>query len=112
MHNIKSPPSPVAAPCVSAAVTCRPRARTLALALLLLAPALAGAQQSLAPSGWDAALTLAQPADQNPDPNILEIDLKARLADVTIGGTTVKAWTYDGLLPGPLIRAKVGDRLI
>src|SRR3954469_23308221 len=83
------------------------------LALLLLAPALAGAQPPLAPSGWDADLTLTQPADRNPDPNILEIDLKARLADVVIGGTTVrKAWTYDGLLPGPLIRAKVGDRLI
>ena len=88
------------------------RAMTLALALLLLVPALAGAQESLAPSAWDAGLTLTQPADRNPDPNILEIDLKARLADVTIGGTTVKAWTYDGLLPGPLIRAKVGDRLI
>ena len=24
----------------------------------------------------------------------------------------MKAWTYDGGLPGPLIRTKVGDRLI
>ena len=106
MHNIDPAPGRVAGTCVS-------------VALLLLAPALAGAQHSLAgaqhslaPSGWDAGLTLSQPADRNPDPNILEIDLKARLADVTIGGTAVKVWTYDGLLPGPLIRAKVGDRLI
>jgi FtsP/CotA-like multicopper oxidase with cupredoxin domain len=82
------------------------------LALLALAPAAARAQDTLAPAGWDAGLTLTQPADKNPDPAVLEIDLTARLADVTIGGATVKAWTYDGLLPGPLLRAKVGDRLI
>src|SRR5687768_893868 len=82
------------------------------LALLVLAPTAARSDSSLAPAGWDAGLTLTQPVDKNPDPAVLEIDLTARVADVTIGGTTVKAWTYDGLLPGPLIRAKVGDRLI
>jgi len=98
MHNIESVPGRVAP--------------TILLTLLFLAPAFASAQESLASAGWDSELTLTQPVDKNPDPHILEIDLKARQADVIIGGTTVKAFTYDGLLPGPLIRAKVGDRLI
>src|SRR5436190_7529842 len=100
---------------VPAAVECRVTRRlsvAACLALLLLAPALVRGQESLAPPGWDSGVTLTQPADKNPDPNIVEIDLTARLADVTIGGAVVHAWTYDGVLPGPLIRAKVGDRLI
>jgi FtsP/CotA-like multicopper oxidase with cupredoxin domain len=27
-------------------------------------------------------------------------------------GVAVDAWTYDGGIPGPLIRARVGDRVI
>ena len=68
---------------------------------------------SLQPSGWDAALRLQEPADRNPDPKVLEIDLTARIAEVEVApDTRVNAWTYDGLLPGPFIRAKIGDRLI
>ena len=43
----------------------------------------------------------------------MEIDLTARIADVEVAtGHTVRAWTYDGGIPGPLIRAHVGDRVI
>ena len=35
------------------------------------------------------------------------------VAKVDLGnGQSVEAWTYNGGLPGPLIRTKVGDRLI
>jgi FtsP/CotA-like multicopper oxidase with cupredoxin domain len=72
----------------------------------------AGAE-SLQKPGWDADLRLNEPTDRNPDPRIVEIDLDARVADVEIArGQHVSAWTYDGRLPGPLIRARVGDRLI
>ena len=68
---------------------------------------------SLQPAGWDASLRLAEPADLNPDPRVLEINLTAKVAEVEVApGERVKAWTYEGLLPGPFIRAKVGDRLI
>ena len=68
---------------------------------------------SLAPAGWDSGLKLKEPADRNPDPSILEIDLAAKVAEVEVApGLRVKAWTYDGGLPGPLIRAKVGDRVV
>jgi len=73
---------------------------------------LAYAQTSLAPASWDANVKLTEIADTNPDPNVVEVTLTARLADVRISGTAVKAWTYDGTLPGPLIRTRVGNRLI
>src|SRR5687768_18172260 len=76
-------------------------------------PSAAPSSLSMAPPGWDAAVRMREPADRNPDPRVLEIDLTARVADVEVApGARVKAWTYDGLLPGPFIRAKVGDRLI
>src|SRR6476646_9463060 len=69
--------------------------------------------QSRQPANWDASLRLKEAADINPDPHIVEVNLDARLSVVEIApGRTVEAWTYDGGVPGPLIRANVGDRLI
>jgi FtsP/CotA-like multicopper oxidase with cupredoxin domain len=82
-----------------------------AFLVCLLSPATVAAQ-SLAPAGWADGLKLAEAIDRNPDPKIVEIDLTAKLADVQIDGKTVHAWTYDGGLPGPLIKTRVGDRLI
>ena len=70
------------------------------------------AQIRLQPDDWSADLRLPEPADLNPDPRIVEIALDAVKADVEIAGTRVPVWTYNGGLPGPLIRARVGDRLI
>jgi FtsP/CotA-like multicopper oxidase with cupredoxin domain len=53
-----------------------------------------------------------EPSDRNADPKVVEVDLVARLADVEIDGNTVHAWTYNGGIPGPLIRTRIGDRLI
>ena len=97
----------------------RMRSPLLVLALgvsLLAARSVSAADSttpSLQPSGWDAALRLHEPTDRNPDPRVLEIDVTARVAEVEVApNERVKAWTYDGLLPGPFIHAKVGDRLI
>lgn len=69
--------------------------------------------QTLQPAGWDAGLKLAEAADTNPDPRIVEITLNARVAPLEIQpGVRTDAWTYNGGLPGPLIRARRGDRLI
>jgi FtsP/CotA-like multicopper oxidase with cupredoxin domain len=86
--------------------------KVLALAVLCACWALPAEAQSFAPSGWADELKLAEPADRNPDPGIVEIDLTAKLADVQIDGKVVHAWTYNGSLPGPLIKTRVGDRLI
>src|SRR5688572_2967850 len=83
-----------------------------ALAVCTLIP-LHPRAQSLAPAGWADGVKLAEAGDTNPDPNIVEITLTARLADVEVApGKRVKAWTYDGGLPGPLIKTRVGNRLI
>ena len=69
--------------------------------------------QSYAPAGWADGLKLNQLADTNPDPKIVEVTMTAKLADVEIApGKRVSAWTYEGGLPGPLIKTRVGDRLI
>ncbi|NUQ75675.1 MAG: multicopper oxidase family protein [Polyangiaceae bacterium] len=85
-----------------------------ALSLLSLAlAACGGSTPEGQPEGWDAALALPKALDRNPDPNVLEIDLTANVADVeVIAGKTTPVWTYNAGLPGPLLRAKVGDRLI
>lgn len=65
------------------------------------------------PEGWDAGLELRAAVDINPDPRVVEINLQARVARVELApGHSVDAWTYDGGIPGPLIRVRVGDRLI
>lgn len=71
------------------------------------------ANESLVPADWDADIRLTEVVDLNPDPRILEIDMEARVALVEIEpGLEVEAWTYNGQIPGPLIRLNVGDRLI
>lgn len=65
------------------------------------------------PAGWDAEVALPAAIDLNPDPHVLEVNLEARLAEVElVPGHPTTLWTYDGGMPGPLLRAKVGDRLI
>ncbi len=81
--------------------------------LVLWSSTIATAQSTLQPMDWDAQLKLREANDINPDPHIVEVNLVARVAPVEIRpGERVELWTYDGILPGPLIRARVGDRLI
>ncbi len=90
----------------------RRRVAWLLVAAGVLPPAAAGAQ-SLQPAGWDAGIRLAEAVDRNPDPDIVEVDFEAGVARVEIApGVEVDAWTYNGTIPGPMIRVKVGDRLI
>lgn len=90
----------------------------LASALLLAACGRNGEPQLTAlevdqPDGWDDELGLTLPVDLNPDPDILEIELESKLADIEFReGLTTPAWTYGGTVPGPFIRAKVGDTII
>src|SRR4029453_10765800 len=88
--------------CALAAVACE-------LPALQAAPDMQ-ATQSKAPV---TDLSLPTVPDLNPDPRILEINLTAEVARVEISpGRQAEAWTYNGMLPGPLIRLTVGDRLI
>jgi len=80
-----------------------------AVLVLTLWPSAVQTQAAAAPN---RDLALVEAVDRNPDSKIVEVDLTARIAEVEIGGTRVKAWTYNGSVPGPLIRAHLGDRLI
>src|SRR5215471_12832983 len=82
-------------------------------ALLASAAYAAPPLPSVQPAGWDRDLKLREAPDLNPDPHIVEVDLDARIAPVEVApGVRTNAWTYNGGIPGPLIRAHVGDRLI
>jgi FtsP/CotA-like multicopper oxidase with cupredoxin domain len=51
--------------------------------------------------------------DLNPDPDIVEVVLVAHEDYVKFGvGKATKVWTYNGGIPGPTIRGKLGDTLI
>jgi FtsP/CotA-like multicopper oxidase with cupredoxin domain len=94
-----------------------PSVRIVSAALLLWlisAPCQpAAARETLPPPAVTSELGLSQEADLNPDPHVVEVNLTAKVSSVEIApGRRVDAWTYGGTLPGPLIRAKVGDRLI
>ncbi|MFO0591012.1 MAG: multicopper oxidase family protein [Polyangiaceae bacterium] len=64
-------------------------------------------------AGWDADLRLPEAVDRSADPDVVEIDLTAKVTDLEfVPGTKTPAWTYGGAIPGPLIHVKRGDRLI
>lgn len=89
--------------------------RLFLLACLVSAiPAAAqSAVESYAPAGWADGVKLNELADINPDPKVVEVELVANVSEVEVApGKRVRAWTYNGGLPGPLIKTRVGDRLI
>lgn len=65
------------------------------------------------PAGWDAELRLTTLPDLDDDPRVVSLELEAREEgfELVEAGAT-RLWSYAGSLPGPLIRAKVGDRLV
>ena len=65
------------------------------------------------PAGWADELAMPIPHDLNPDPHVLEINLEARIEELEIlPGTKTPGWTYNGTVPGPMMRAQVCYRLI
>ncbi|MDP6695454.1 MAG: multicopper oxidase domain-containing protein [Gammaproteobacteria bacterium] len=79
--------------------------------LLLLAAAVASAGDRGPRTGYNQ---LFEAVDLNPDPDVVEIDLVAAVKSVDLSGDGLmaNAWTFNGGTPGPLIRLRVGQRLI
>jgi FtsP/CotA-like multicopper oxidase with cupredoxin domain len=51
--------------------------------------------------------------DENDDPNIVEVTLTAgRTTTSYLAGKKASVYAYNGSIPGPLLRAKVGDHVI
>src|SRR5713101_9446677 len=56
---------------------------------------------------------LPEAVDVNPDPDVFETFLVAMEVPVDLGnGVVATAMTFNGIVPGPLIRLKVGDKVI
>ena len=90
----------------------------VAVASALLVACGAGREVDEAPDepevleGWDRNVALSQLTDEDPAPDVVEVSLEARVQRVEMEpGHEVELWTYEGSMPGPLIRAKVGDTL-
>jgi FtsP/CotA-like multicopper oxidase with cupredoxin domain len=74
---------------------------------------IASADPGQQPAGWDGELRIPDAPDTNPDPAVVEISLEARTQTLSIvPGQETTMWTYNGTVPGPIIRATKGNRLI
>jgi len=83
-------------------------AACLALCLMALAPLSASAQSALPPPSGDGLVYLRPQVMAD---GTKHFDLTAKVVDWEVTkGTTVRAWAYDGIVPGPVIRLRVGDR--
>ncbi len=73
-------------------------------------PADASSRDAAAPD--DGFIRLHELADEDPDPARVEVSLTAIESSIeVIDGRPHMQQTYDGMIPGPLIRAKLGDVL-
>jgi FtsP/CotA-like multicopper oxidase with cupredoxin domain len=64
-------------------------------------------------SSDDSPYTVPLVDDINPDPDIVETTIVAQAAGVDIGtGADVSVLTFNGTIPGPEFRLKVGDTVI
>lgn len=71
-----------------------------------------GCLLACAPS-QQALPALVTAVDSDPAERIVHVALRAQVAQVRYGdGPSTAVWTYNGTVPGPLIEATVGDRLI
>jgi FtsP/CotA-like multicopper oxidase with cupredoxin domain len=93
-----------------------PRTFTATACLLALAAGCGSdpaPEKSGQPLGWDEGIRLQSADDLNPDPNVVELNLEARPASFSyVPGGLTPMLSYNGLVPGPMIRARVGDRVV
>src|SRR5688572_7952853 len=52
----------------------------------------------------------AAEAARTPGP-VAEARLEAKVSEVDLGGKTVRAWSYDGRIPGTPLRVNAGDQV-
>lgn len=65
------------------------------------------------PEGWASDVALPEARDEDPSPGVVEVTLTAAPHTMSIvEGVSTEVWAYNGSMPGPTIRAKVGDTLV
>jgi FtsP/CotA-like multicopper oxidase with cupredoxin domain len=85
--------------------------RAVRSGLVLLTTLVAAATSARSDSGPG---NLRVAADLNPDPRTLEIELVGQVARVDLDGRGLmaNAWTFNGAIPGPELRLRLGDLVI
>ena len=69
-------------------------------------------EDELSDIAFPEVVGLPTAADDNPDPNIVEVSLPAQVTQRVLDGRVVECYTYNGLVPGPIIQAAVGQEII
>jgi FtsP/CotA-like multicopper oxidase with cupredoxin domain len=91
-------------------------ARRWVLGAVLLPVSCASWSQDGAESNSDVvrdAPSIAELEDTNPDPNVVEVNLTAAPASLElVPGHRTDVLAFNGSVPGPLLRARVGNRVI
>jgi FtsP/CotA-like multicopper oxidase with cupredoxin domain len=65
------------------------------------------------PADWDRAIRAAEVPSTARQPHTVEVRLTAAPAEVEFNpGQKTQVWAYNGSVPGPTIRARVGDRVV
>jgi FtsP/CotA-like multicopper oxidase with cupredoxin domain len=59
-----------------------------------------------------SSVALTEAEDLDPDPDVVEVALHAGSEDIQIGDTSYELWAYNGSVPGPIIRARRGQKLV
>lgn len=88
--------------------------RSILAAALLLTFGCSGSDSEPAKTTKPPALpALAGLPDENPDPAVLEVSMRAMTAEKQYTGSKLtEVWSYEGTVPGPLLEAKTGDQLV
>lgn len=61
----------------------------------------------------NTAIEVARAVDENPAEDVFELTLTASMSSHDFGTSpATPVWAYNGTVPGPLIEARVGDRLV
>lgn len=65
------------------------------------------------PEDWDREIRMPLASDADASPAVVEFSLTAAVTkvDADPDGSEVTHWAYNGAVPGPMLRARVGDRV-
>lgn len=86
---------------------------TAGIATLLCCAGCAPSRPRLTTPDPASAAPLARFTDMNADPRVVEVTLEARPGMWELSpGRSVRAMTYNGSVPGPLLEARVGDTVV
>lgn len=89
-------------------MSCRALLLALGAGLAALSCAPDGERGAPPPPPWGSP---PEASDLDPDPTRLRVALRPAPADLRVGPLDVAGYAYDGMVPGPTLRARLGDTI-